>query len=172
MTIIVEWGRLSAAMPDCLPLATAQIEAASVIHALRLAGMLAHTLTEDRARDAAIIAAITGSIKLKSNSALKANGRAVFWGVHDDWFVSITHTERHAADGGYRHIAENKVKALWTPILSMRRKFPLEQAARNLLTELRQMHAHYLPSCKGGCPAETYIAEAVTSLKLLEAPGS
>lgn len=167
---VVEWGRVSPAQPYAAPMATAQAPAGSVADALRMASGLAHTLTQNRNADGNVIADIAGMATRGSSQALKVNARAVFWGQHDDWFVSITDVERYPLDGGYRAIAERKVRALWGETLRLRQEFPLATQARNLVMELRQCHAHHYPSCGGGCPADVYIANAETALKALENP--
>lgn len=168
--LIVEWGRISSAQPLAVPMATAQAPAASIVDALRMAQALAHTMTEDWAVDADALAALANCTRQGNSSSLKANGRAVFWGARGDWFVSVTNTEKHAPDGGYRSIAAGRAKARWSATLATRQAFPLIEATRDLLKELRSVHAHSYPECKGDCPSDIYIRNAEIALNALEGP--
>ncbi len=40
----------------------------------------------------------------------------------------------------------------------------LLEALENVTAELRQLHAHHYGKCEGGCPAETYIAQATEAI--------
>ncbi|ALT58069.1 hypothetical protein FDG94_gp077 [Pseudomonas phage SM1] len=167
---IIEWGRLDETLPTSVPMATAMFEVESLSGAFRMVGSLAHTLTTDRVEDSAVLSNIYGCVAHRFNSALKANGRAVFWGARDDWFISITNRDKHPLDGGYRSVAQTKVKAKWMATLSLRREFPLKEQTRKLVQQLIAEHERCHSYCEGDCRMGIAIRDAEIALNAMESP--
>lgn len=171
--ILVEWGRVSAHRPASVPDLSGQTQCITFDTAFRLASQLAFTMSVDNARDVDAMHSLTAAIARGSNSAFTANGRAVFWAHDKDWFVSLTHTERHPLDGGYAATACKIMRSIWQPIFATRQANSLEQAVRALAAELQLMRKHYLPElCQDGNPVKLdALARARYALESHGLPG-
>jgi hypothetical protein len=60
---------------------------------------------------------------------------------------------------------EYTYQELWEAARKLNASDALLVALEKVTAELKQLHAHHYGTCEGGCPAETYIAEAEAAIK-------